>query len=161
MQLQILPLALADLGIARDLLLVRLLVARRLGAWDQPSLCIAEERFTLRLKRRRLVAHEHLIIPRFVTVTAVNADVPCGSFAIPRFALPFDIRGCGFLVVEVSAEGQRETLVQALLVEEVCLFEAREVAGDERRAGDNGGGEDAVCFCRLLSGDGRDVLGCC
>ena len=49
MQLQILPLALAGLRIARNLLLVRLLVARRLGARNQPSLRIADKRLTLRL----------------------------------------------------------------------------------------------------------------
>jgi len=163
MQLQILPLALADPRIARNLLLVRLLVAHGLGAHNLPPLRVADERLALGVHGGRLVADEHLVVPRLGAVAAVDANVPGGGAAVPGLALPFDVCGRAFFVVEVSAEGQGEALVQALLVEEVGLLEGGEVAGDEGWAGDDGGGEDAVCFCWGLGGggDGGDVLGGC
>jgi len=46
-QLQLFSRALANLCIARDLLLVRLLITHRLSALNQPSLRIANKRLTL------------------------------------------------------------------------------------------------------------------
>lgn len=157
-QLQIFPHALSNLRVTRDLLLVRLLISHGLSAQDLLALSIPNERFTLSFHRGSLVAYEDFIVPRLVAVTAVNANVPRGSLAVLRFAFPFHVGGCALLVVEVSAERKRETLIQALLVEEVGLLEAGEVASDERWAGDNRRGEDAVCFARGLRSDGRDVL---
>lgn len=161
LQLQILAHALTNLRIARNLLLVGLLVAHRLRAQNVSSLGIPVESLALGFHRRSLVAYEHLIVPSLVAVTAVDTDIPGGGFAGLDLALPFGVGGGALLVVEVSGKGEGETLVQALLVEEVGLLEAGEVAGDERRAGNDGRGEDAVGFARCLGGDGRNVLGCC
>lgn len=166
LQFQILLRALAELRIARDRFLVGFLVAHRLSGQNLPTLSIPNESLTLGVSRARLVANHHLIIPRLVAVTAVDTDVPGGGFAVLGFALPLDVGRGSFLVVEVAAEGQGETLVQALLVEEVRLLEAREVARDEGWARDDGRGEHAVGFARRLGGgDGGDVLGggglCC
>jgi hypothetical protein len=157
-QFQLFPRALASLCIARNLLLVQLLVAHRLSSQNLPALRITNERLTLCLKLRSLIAHQHLVIPRFVAIAAVDADVSGGCAAVLGFALPLDVGGCAFLVVEVSAEGKGETLVQALLVEEVCLFEVGEVAGDEGWARDDGRGEDAVRFLYGAFGNGGSAL---
>lgn len=161
MQLQLFPRASAHLCIARNLLLVGLLVAHRLGTLDQPSLRIANQRFTLCFELRSLVANQDLVIPCLITITTVDANIPRSSASVLGFALPLNIRRCTLLVVEVSGERESETLVQALLVEEVCFLEAREVAGDEGCAGDDGRGQNAVGFLYVRSGGGSSLLCLC
>lgn len=146
MQFQLFPRAFASLCIARHLLLVDFLVAHRLSTQNFPPLRIANKGLPLRLKIRSLVSNQHLIVPRLVAITAVNTNISRSRASVLRFALPLNVRRRALLVVEVSAEGEGETLVEALLVEEVGLLEAREVAGDEGWAGDDGRGQDAVGF---------------
>jgi hypothetical protein len=157
-QFQLFPRALASLCIARHLLLVQLLVSHGLGSQNLPSLRIANERLALCLKLSSLIAHQNLVVPRFVAIAAVDADISGGCAAVLGFALPLDVRGRAFLVVEVSAERKGETLVQALLVEEVCFLETGEIPGDEGWARDDGRGEDAVRFLYGAFGNGGFAL---
>lgn len=96
------------------------------------------------LRLRLLRPNQQFVVPCVFRVRIVLANVPCGGLALAHPPLPVLVGGGSGLEVEVFRKGEGETLVQALLVEEVGLFEGGQIAGDLGRAGEEDSGIDDV-----------------
>lgn len=104
------------------------------------SLGIPDQCLDLLLGLTRAVAHQQLVVPSRFAVRVVDANVAGRREPLLRLALPLTVCRCVLFVVKVSGKGKGQTLVQPALVQEECLFERVQWAGQDWCAGNHNAG---------------------
>lgn len=110
-----------------------LLLARILRSGIGSTLCIPHKHLNLMLWFGLNGSHEQFVIPCFLRVRVIFADVACRRLTLPNLTLPVLVSWSTSLEIEIFCKWECQSLVQPFLVKKVRLFEWCEITGDLRR----------------------------
>ena len=117
----------------------------RLTVLTDAHLSVRQQPLHHDLRIRRRAADEHLVVPGHAAARVVAANVLGGhAVALAQLDAEVEVRRRVLLVVEGPAEGGRQPLIETLLVEVVGRLKGRLLAREQRGAGEDDAGFDAV-----------------
>ena len=105
--LQLPPLSLSYPRLTRHSLAILVCVTNRCIVDNVLAFSIPNQRLYCILRLGCLVAHKHFVVPSFLPICGIDADVSRSAFARPDLSFPFFVAGRAFLVVEVTRKRQR------------------------------------------------------